>query len=242
LAQPLISCIVPVYNGARYLREALSSIAAQTYRSLEIVVVDDGSVDGTRELVASCGYDVQYYWQTNAGPASACNQGLHVSQGELIAFLEQDDLWHPEKLERQWARFRAEPELDFSVTHIRNFWTPELRQEEEHFRGHRRAGPVPGYVVQTLLARRLTFQKIGGFNPVLRFSHGMDWFLRADEQGAVSELLSDVLVYRRLHEANISRKEGRASRDEYLRLLKTTLDRKRRGPPLLPLATIRAIG
>src|SRR5262245_8446296 len=121
MVRPLISCIDPVYNGVRYLREALGSIEAQTYRPLEIVIVDDGSIDRTRELVASCGYNLQYYWQANAGPASACNHGLRVSQGELVAFLEQDDLWHPEKLERQWARFQVSPKLDLCVTHIQNF-------------------------------------------------------------------------------------------------------------------------
>jgi len=228
MIRPLISCIIPVYNGARYLAEALGSIVAQTYRPLEIVVVDDGSVDGTQELVTSCGYQVQYWRQTNAGPASACNQGLRVSQGEMVAFLEQDDLWHPEKLERQWARFRARSELDFCVTHIQNFWAPELSREEERFRGHRRARPVPGYVTQTLLARRSTFQKVGPFNPALRFSHATEWFLRANEREAFGELLGDVLVYRRLHEANASRREGHTSRDEYLRLIKSTLDRRRK--------------
>ena len=126
----LISCIVPVYNGERYLKEALDSILTQSYRPLEIIVVDDGSTDGTAEVVAGYGERVRYVWQSNAGPWIARNLGLSATQGEFISFLDADDLWHAEKLARQMARFEARPELDLCVTHLQNFWIPELEGEE----------------------------------------------------------------------------------------------------------------
>src|SRR2546426_10667200 len=98
MKESLISCIVPVFNGERYLHETLNSILAQTYRPLEIIVADDGSTDGTRTIVASYGQQVRYLWQLNAGPAAARNLGLTAAKGEFIAFLDADDLWHPEKL------------------------------------------------------------------------------------------------------------------------------------------------
>jgi len=224
----LISCIVPVFNGERYLRETLNSILEQTYRPSEIVVADDGSTDGTPKVVAEYNETVSYLWQPNAGPAAARNLGLSAAQGEFVAFLDADDLWHPEKLARQMARFHARPELDFCITHVQNFWIPELVEEKKQFRNHRRSKPLPGYVTHTLLARRTLFEKIGQFNTALRHCDDTEWFLRAMEHGAVMELLPDVLVYRRLHHSNLSRRHSSASVDEYLRFVKASLDRRRR--------------
>lgn len=112
----LISCIVPVFNGERYVSETLDSILAQTYRPLELIVADDGSTDGTAAVVARYGEPVRYLWQSNQGPAAARNLGVSAAQGEFVAFLDADDLWHPEKLTRQMARFHARPELSLSVT------------------------------------------------------------------------------------------------------------------------------
>src|SRR5439155_16624014 len=158
MGKPLISCIIPVFNGEKYLAEALDSIRAQTYRPIEIIVVDDGSTDGTRELVASYGDQVRYLWQPNSGPATDRNQGLSAASGEFVAFLDADDLWHPEKLERQMARFDARPDLDVCVAHVQNFWIPELREEEARFRDHRVSRSLPGYDTETLLARHNFFE------------------------------------------------------------------------------------
>lgn len=224
----LISCIIPVFNGERYLREALDSILAQTYRPLEIIVADDGSTDGTAAVVASYGEKVTYLRRDNAGPAAARNLGVQVAQGEFVAFLDADDLWHPEKLARQMARFQTRPELDLCVTHVQNFWIPELQAEAARLRDHRIMQPLPGYVTATLLSRRTLFERIGQFNPTLEHGDAQDWFLRATEYGAVIELLSDVLLYRRLHQANRSRLRSAASLDEHLQLIKASLDRRRR--------------
>ncbi len=223
----LISCIVPVFNGETYLAEALESILTQTYRSLEIIVADDGSTDRTRAIVAGYGDLIRYLFQPNAGVAAACNLGLGAAHGDFVAFLSADDLWHPEKLARQSDRFQARPELDLCVTHVQNFWIPELREEADRFRDRRMSQPLPGYVPQALLARRRLFEAVGCFNPALRHADSTDWFLRAAEYGAVTELLPDVLVYRRIHQSNLSRRSASASRSEYLELLKQTLDRRR---------------
>jgi len=225
---PLISSIVPVFNGERYLKEALDSIRAQTYRPLEIIVADDGSTDGTAAVMAGSGSEVRYLFQPNAGPAAARNLGLSAARGEFVAFLDHDDLWHPEKLARQMARFQARPDLDVCVTHVRNFWIPELSEEAARYKDHRRSQAVPGYTTATLLARRTLFDAVGGFDPVLQHGDSTEWFLRAAEHRAVIELLPDVLTYRRLHQTNRTRRLAAASRDQYLRIVKTSLDRRRR--------------
>src|SRR5436190_9496549 len=95
----LISCIVPVFNGDRYLAETLDSILAQTHRPIEIIVVDDGSTDGTSAIAAEYGEKIRYIRQENSGVASARNLGLQSARGDFIAFLDADDLWHAGKLQ-----------------------------------------------------------------------------------------------------------------------------------------------
>jgi glycosyltransferase involved in cell wall biosynthesis len=226
MKESLINCIVPVYNGERYLGDALDSILAQTYRPLKIIVVDDGSSDSTAAVVARYGTQVCYLWQPNAGPAAARNRGLSVAQGEFVAFLDSDDLWHPEKLERQFARFCARAELDLCFTHVQNFWVPELQKEETRYRNHRFAQPLPGYATQTLLARRVLFDRVGRFNSSLRACDDTDWFLRAIDQGAVIDMLPEVLVRRRMHTKNLSRTA--LAYDALADVLKSSLERRRR--------------
>jgi glycosyltransferase involved in cell wall biosynthesis len=224
----LISCIVPVFNGERYLAEALDSVLAQTYRPLEIIVADDGSTDGTPAVSASYGDRVSYRSQPTAGPAATRNLGLRVARGAFVALLDADDLWHQEKLARQMARFAARPEVGVCVTHVRHFWIPELTEQERRFQDRWRTEALPGYYVSTLLARRTVFDAVGQFNPVLRHSDATEWFLRAAEHGVVVELLPEVLTHKRVHHTNLSRREGEASRQEYIRLVKASLDRRRR--------------
>jgi len=226
MSEAPISCIIPVYNGERYLREALDSILAQTYPVLEIIVVDDGSSDGTADVVRSYGDSVRYLWQPRNGPVVARNLGLGAVQGEFVAFLDADDYWHPEKLSHQMARFRAREELSVSVTHVQNFWSPELVDGMQS-QSSGRLDPLPGYVTQTLLARRATFDAVGSFDATRKHASELDWFLRAIAQGEVIELLADVLVHRRLHRHNYSRLSAATSRDQHLKVIKASLDRRR---------------
>ncbi len=226
MTDSLISCIIPVYNGELYLREALDSIVAQTYRPLEIIVVDDGSQDGTAAVVAEYGEQVHYLWQPNAGETAARNRGLDAAQGEWVAFLDADDVWHPQKLVRQMARFQERPELDLSFTQFQHFWTPELGAEETHYRGHPLSQPVSAYGIITLLARRQAFERFGRFvEDGSRTPQNIIWFLHATEHGATIEVLPEVLVYRRLHPNNLSRQNGLTT---FFPILKAWRDYQRR--------------
>src|SRR4030095_14834564 len=223
----LVSCIVPVYNGERYLGAALDSILAQTYRPIQVIVADDGSTDGTASVAASYADVVHYVGQRNRGPAAARNLGLTAAAGEFIAFLDADDLWHPDKLTRQMARLAADPQLDYCVTHVVNFWEDEVREEAKLIQEHPRSGAVPGYVTGTLLARSRLFEAIGGFDQQLAHGDATEWFLRTRAAGARGELLQDVLALRRMHGTNRGRKRAARSGEEFLDLLKKHLDRKR---------------
>jgi len=219
-----VTCILPVYNGARYLRDAIESVLSQTQPLLETIVVDDGSTDGTAEVIAAYEDRVRSVRQANAGPAAARNQGVALARGDLIAFQDADDVWHPEKIARQMARFAMHPELELCSTHLQNFWVPELQQEADRFGNDVRSRPFPGYgAPPTLLVRRALFDTVGGFKATLRVGSDVDWFIRAVEQGVVMEILPDVLVRRRWHAANISR----GPRPELAQVLKDSLDRRR---------------
>jgi glycosyltransferase involved in cell wall biosynthesis len=224
---PLVSCIVPVYNGAAYLAEALDSIFAQSYRPLEVIVVDDGSTDGTPRVLADYAARVTRLWQPNGGPAAARNRGVTVARGECVAFLDADDLWHPEKLARQMARFRARPELELSLTGIQNFWMAEAIPGDDAYLDAIDRQAWPGYVCQTLLTRRATFQQVGPFNESLPHAEDREWLMRAVEHGKVRELLPEVLVYRRCHRTNLTRGLVKESYPTRLQLVRASLHRRR---------------
>jgi glycosyltransferase involved in cell wall biosynthesis len=229
MLRPSISCIVPVYNGERYITEALDSIFAQNYEPLEVVVVNDGSSDGSARVLAEYQNRLVCLDQGNKGPAACRNLGVSASRGEFVAFLDQDDLWHPEKLVRQIARFDARPELDLCIAHAQMFWVPELEDEAVRLRGQARVKAVPGYTTGTLLTRRTFFDAVGDFDASLWFGDATDWFLRAADEGAVMELLPDILLYHRMHATNLTRRRLSASTDEFLRIVKRSLDHRREG-------------
>lgn len=232
LAEPgvptLVSCIVPAYNAERWLGDAIESVFAQTYEPIETIVVDDGSTDGTSDVVASFGERVVGLRQPNAGPAAALNRAILVSRGEYLAFLDADDLWPPRKLELQMARLRAVPELAACYGMVQNFWTDDMKIEADALRGHRILEPIPGLVTGTLLARRSTFERLGLFVDQ-RHAYALDWALRLKHAGLPHEVLDEVLLLRRYHEGNMSRDGGARSRDQVLDLLKRNLDARRGG-------------
>jgi glycosyltransferase involved in cell wall biosynthesis len=228
MRENLVSCIVPVYNGERYISEALDSIVAQTYRPIEIIVADDGSTDGTAAVVAEYGREIRFVSQSTAGPAATRNLGLGAVNSDFVAFLDADDLWHLEKLDRQMKRFTELPELEISITHVQLFWVNELSGEKEYYKNHLRTEPVPGYTSGTLLARRRVFEKVGKFNTDLWFGDATDWFMRAREKSAFIEVLPDVLTYHRMHPKNLTRRRSEESRDEFLRIVKDSLERRKR--------------
>ena len=228
----LVSCIVPVFNCERYLSETLDSIFAQTYRPLEVIVVDDGSTDATPVVAAAYGDRIRHLRHENVGPAATRNRGLRAAAGELVAFLDADDLWHADKLARQWARLQARPNVGVCLTYVQNFWISELRGEVQRVHDRHRE-PMPGYCLSTPLIRRHLFETVGAFDERLAHASGADWFARALDCGIVIDLLPETLVSRRMHQTNRSRQMAESSREEFLRLVKRRLDsrRQRGGDP-----------
>src|SRR5215831_9468158 len=108
---PIVSVVIPTYNNARFLPEALDSLLGQTYRDFELIVVDDGSTDDTLEVLKPYRHLIRYVRKENGGPASARNLGIRHASGELIAFQDADDIWLPDKLQLQVDYLREHPEV-----------------------------------------------------------------------------------------------------------------------------------
>ncbi len=225
-----VTCVLPVHNGERFLEEALGSVLDQEVEGLQVVVVDDGSTDGTPEVLAAFGDRIRVIRQDNAGVAAARNRGLEAVDTEFVAFQDADDLWMPGKLRRQLHAFGRDPELEMAVGLVQNFWMDELAHEEAAYRGSRFAAEAPGYLLQCILVRRTVFDRIGRFEASLRVGEDNDWFLRARDAGVREHRIEEVLVRRRLHTGNLTRSDL-ASREAILRNMKASLDRRRSGGP-----------
>lgn len=221
---PLVSVIVPTYNGAAYLAEALASVRAQTYPRVELIVVDDGSVDASPEIAASY-RPARRVRQEHQGVAVARNQGLTLATGDLLAFLDQDDWWDPLKLQRQVDYLRAQPEVAYVTTRQRFFLSPgagtPLWLKPELLEGDQ-----PGTTPSTLLARKELFEKLGPFNPQFALTSDVDWFFRAKDAGVKTYELPEVLTHKRVHGENHSRL-AETHNQELVRLARETIDRQR---------------
>lgn len=198
-----IAVVVPVYNGARYLDEALSSVASQSLTPDEVVVVDDGSIDGSATL-ARDHRGVQVIMQENAGCAAARNRGIAETTAPLIAFLDADDIWHRERLARARAALVEQPAHGFVICAHRNFLTPELEHPPAWITPEALTQPQHAFGTGTLMVRRDVFARIGGFDPAMHPLDDTEWLSRAVDAGVRHGFLEEVLVQRRIHVANLT--------------------------------------
>lgn len=223
--KPLISVIIPVYNTEKYLADAIESIFAQTYRPIELFVVDDGSTDGSEAVARKYISRLTLLSQANAGSSVARNSGLQVAHGDFYSFLDADDIWTEEKLALQFAAFQSDPRLDAVFGHVVQFYSPELG-EEFRKRIYCPYDLTPGYCSSTMLVKRQAFWKVGHFDPGVVIGEDMDWYMRAQEKGFQMTMLPGMVCRRRLHENNKSLrlKEEQIQR---VRIIKAALDRRR---------------
>lgn len=199
--RPLVSVIVIVRNGERFLAEALQSIRAQSYRPLEILVVDGHSTDRTAEIARAA--DVRYFLQPDAGISNAYNFGIAQARGALIAFLSHDDIWLPDKLTVQVAHLLAHPECQYAVCRIRYFLEPGLTHLPNIRAEWLQQEPI-AYIMETLVARRTLFARIGWFAPELATAGDVDWFARVFDGREIGYPCDQVLVEKRIHDQNSS--------------------------------------
>jgi glycosyltransferase involved in cell wall biosynthesis len=223
-APSMISVVIPAYNAERYLAQALESVVRQTHTEIEIVVVDDGSTDRSADVARSYPDSrVRVVEQPNGGPAAARNHGVRLARGELLAFLDADDLWEPRKLELQLEALQAHPAPAMAFGDLIQVrgpadpWAPELAPCGDAMRA-----PSIG----TLLIRVPDFRRVGFFETRWRVGEFIDWYARARHLGLEEILVPQVVLKRRLHDDNLGVRE-RAARQEYARVIAFTMARRR---------------
>jgi glycosyltransferase involved in cell wall biosynthesis len=226
ISNPKISVVIPVRNCERYLDEAIESALAQNVGSLDVIVIDDGSTDGSALIARRRTPLVRYHWQPASGAGAARNRGVESAAGEFLAFLDADDRWPEHKLELQLAAFVEDPALDMVFGQVR-----QLHDGEEWQRGIAEqtfdaSQLMAGIVLGTLLVRRKSFLRVGPLRTDYRVGEFIDWQMRATEQGLRAKVLPDLLLWRRIHGSNLGIRE-RQNISDYARVLKSGLDRRR---------------
>lgn len=221
-----VSVILPVYNRAGYVKEAIQSVLDQSYAPKEVIVVDDGSTDATPDVIRSFGDAITYVRQENTGAGAARNAGILRASEDFVSFIDSDDLWPSHKIERQVRAFDERPELDLVFGFVEQFICPSLSRAERDAIACP-AEPMPGFHVGTMLARAAVFEKVGLFETDWEVGEFVSWFARAKEENLKIEMLRQVALRRRIHTSNMVI-ERRDSYSDFAKILKASIDRKRR--------------
>lgn len=224
-ANPLVTVIITVYNGEEFLADTIRSILGQTYKPVDLMLVNDGSTDGTAEVAQSFRDSIRYYYVDNRGTAGARNRALELVRGDLIAFLDADDVWPPNKLSVQVSHLMEHPEIQYSITRMKYF-LHENMPVPKGFREELLQGDHVGRIVSTLLARRSAFDCVGKFNPDLCPADDVDWFTRAADLSVPMAILPDVLLRKRVHGKNSSHR-ATINNIALLKLFRQSIQRKR---------------
>lgn len=204
---PLVSVIIPVFNTAHFIVEAIESVLSQTYQKLEIIIVDDHSSDDLAKVLSPFISLHNVLWIKNPkrlGPAGARNVGVHFSAGEYVAFLDADDIWHTDKLSNQLMDIK---ENGLGFTLIESFDESTKQKIKIH----------EGLCPSCLFIRKQEFITIGYFDETLQIGEFLDWYMRAKKLKYTSHVISKILAYRRIHPNNTSR--GIRHKKDYLKAL-----------------------
>jgi glycosyltransferase involved in cell wall biosynthesis len=224
---PLISVVIPTFDREpRMLAGAIDSVLAQKAGPLEVIVIDDGSSTPSAAVAEAYGPPVRYRYRPHGGCGSARNAGVALSSGSLLAFLDSDDLWEPDKLGRQLEMLESDPDLEAVFGLAEQFHDPEL---DEAFRERH---PIKDTVIESwlssaMLIHRESFDRIGAFSETQVGGVDIDWFLRARESDLRCTMLPQVVYRRRVHTTNLSVVDRAAATTGRLTALKRSLDRRR---------------
>jgi glycosyltransferase involved in cell wall biosynthesis len=220
----LVSVIVPVFNGARFLCQALDSIVAQDYDTTELIVIDDGSTDDSGRIARQYPR-ARVIYQANQGCGAAKNTGLAAAQGEFLAFLDADDIWLPGKLRLQVETLRHNFGAGLTAGHMAFFLEPGADRPAWVPAAFLNA-PQPAYLPSGLMIRRTVFDRIGIFEPTFLICNDFEWLARARDAGVPDIITPEVVVRRRVHRDNLTYRGSERSQ-ELQRITRASVRRKR---------------
>ncbi len=208
MTAPLVSVVIPLFEGSAFIGDALASIAAQDHPAVEVVLVDDGSTDDgaavARARADELGLSLTVVREANQGPAVARNLALEHTRGTYLTFLDADDTMLADRVSFGVAHLAAHPDVDGVVgTHVNVVdqgvtppaWLAKPPNPDD----------APHYLVMTLLARADVFDRVGGFDPSYAFAgEDTEWYLRATSAGVRIDLVDHLMLRRRIHGANLT--------------------------------------
>jgi glycosyltransferase involved in cell wall biosynthesis len=207
-AWPRVSVVIPAYNVEPYVREAVESAVAQTVPPHEILVVDDGSTDGTGAVVDALAREhasVRVFHQENGGPAVARNTAIAAATGEFLTFLDADDAMVPDRIETQVGYLLAHPETDVVIGAVERFAEAGVEFDVAFLRHEIGAlQRADGANLMAMTARASAFAELGSFDPSYRLSEDYQWLVRAHAREKTIALVPRIVTVRRLHETNVS--------------------------------------
>lgn len=220
-----ISVIIPFYNSEKYLEEAVNSVLRQNTEIIEILLIDDGSEDNSLKVAEKFLPQVNIFRQHNSGAAAARNYGVNQSKGDIIAFLDADDIWTDHHLEVLVKPLLTQNHVEIVFGKIEAFISPELiGQVSVNLDSVNNI--EKGYLPQSCIIRKSVFNKIGYMDSTLELGEFIDWFSRAKDSGVNYVSIPEVVTYRRIHKTNQGMLKKAHYRD-YLKLLHSSIARKK---------------
>ncbi|MDP3175397.1 MAG: glycosyltransferase family A protein [Phenylobacterium sp.] len=219
-----VTAVIPVFNDAAYLAEALRSVLDQTLPPTQVLVVDDGSTDASAEVARGFAPQVEVIAQANQGIGGARNTGIAAASGDLIAFLDADDVWPLNSLQVRLEAMKADPSLAAAYGTSEHFFSPDLDQAKRA-QLHLPQGHAHARFAGAMLIRRRMFDEIGLFDPSLRVGEMIDWASRLQDSGARIAKIDALVMRRRIHGDNTVIRE-RPSHGDYLKALRASVARK----------------
>lgn len=235
---PKVSVIIPTYNNAKFIGEAIDSVLNQTYQDFEIIVVDDGSTDNTEEVLSKYKNRIRYIYQKNKGPAAAKNKGILASQSKYIATLDSDDIWLPQKLQLQVDLLDSNKQLGLVYTDTYQVNIDDKSIDKETY--FNRYKPCSGRVLDkllfhnfipslTVMMRRSCLEKAGLFDESLYTGEDWDLWLRIAEEFPI-DYINIPLGKRRIHKTNVTRKSEERMILNDIKILKKRIEGKSNFP------------
>lgn len=216
-----VSVVLRVFNAESYVSAAIESVRQQTPPIAELIVVDDGSTDGSLARILASAGPIRYLSQENRGPAAALNAGIKAANHDYLAFIDADDLWPNEKLNWQMRLLHSHPEWEIVSGAVRRFsevanlfyFEPET---------------IRGAFFGAALFRRSVFKRVGLLCESLRYSEDVDWFLRAKEMGIGIHFSSETALFYRQHENNLTKDRCATQRGLFSALQRSAARRRER--------------
>ncbi len=222
-----VSVIIPVFNGEKYIAEAINSVLSQDIAHTEVILVDDGSTDNTVKIAERFVPLIRIVKQENMGAAAARNTGIGESCGRYLSFLDADDLWTHWHTEALFQAIEDNPEYDMVIGELEQFISPELETTHSHLL-RKELKVMPGYHPGCMLIKTESFKIAGMFNEKLELAETVDWFARADQAGLNILHVKELVYKRRIHDRNqgLTKKQHIV---EYTQVLREKLIRDRKG-------------